>query len=331
VELDADLVLEGGGVRGIALVGAISVLEQYGYRFHRVAGSSAGAVVGALVASGLSATRMREIMRDVDYRRFQDARGVARLGLPGQLLKLLTRSGIHEGAELKEWLRGILADQGVRTFGDLRDDDPHTSLPPDRGHRLVVMASDLSHGRLRRLPWDYPAYGLDPDEVDVVDAVRASASIPYFYRPVRLHDRVADADTWLVDGGLLSNFPIAVFDRTDGSAPRWPTIGIRLSERPDALQGVANRITGPLTMTRAMIDTMSGFHDRIHLDDPSVVARTIFIDTLKVRATDFDLDRRTRRALFDNGVRAAERFLAGDGVRPAWDFAAYLDRYRRPG
>jgi NTE family protein len=329
VELQADLVLEGGGVRGIALVGAISALEDHGYRFHRVAGSSAGAVVGALVASGLSATRLREIMRDVDYRRFQDVRGVARLGVPGQLLALLTRSGIHEGAELKEWLRGLLDAQDVRTFADLRTGDAQSSLRAEQDHRLVVMASDLSHGRLRRLPWDYPVYGLDPDGVDVVDAVRASASIPYFYRPVRLRDRVAGADTWLVDGGLLSNFPIAIFDRTDGALPRWPTIGIRLSERPDALQGVANRITGPLTMTRAMIDTMSGFHDRIHLDDPSVVARTIFVDTLKVRATDFDLDRRTQRALFDNGRRAAERFLAGDAHRPAWDFAAYLHRFRR--
>ena len=55
--LDADLVLEGGGVKGLALVGAIEVLEEHGYRFRRIAGTSAGAIVGALVAGGMPAAR----------------------------------------------------------------------------------------------------------------------------------------------------------------------------------------------------------------------------------------------------------------------------------
>jgi NTE family protein len=328
--VDADLVLEGGGVKGIALVGAVSVLEERGYRFQRVAGTSAGAIVGSLVAAGVRAEEMHRIMATLDYRRFRDASGLARFGLPGQLLSLATRSGIHQGDELRTWLGGILAERGVRTFADLRGTDPGTSLPPDEDVRLVVMASDLSHGVLRRLPWDYGRYGMRADEVAVVDAIRASMSIPFFYRPIKLRDRVLDEDAWLVDGGMLSNFPVGIFDRRDDQLPRWPTLGIKLSARPDALQGVRNRITGPLTMTRALLDTMSGFHDRIHLDDPAVVARTIFVDTMRVRATDLDLDRATQQALFDRGRRAAERFLDGTEDRPGWDVDAYVDRFRRP-
>jgi NTE family protein len=326
--IDADLVLEGGGVKGIALVGAISVLEERGYRFHRVAGTSAGAIVGSLVAAGVSAADLQQIMAGLDYRRFRDPRGLARFGLPGQVLSLATRSGIFEGAELMSWLRGLLDDRGVRTFADLRGEDAGTSLPPEEDFRLVVMASDLSHGALRRLPWDYGRYGHRADEVDVVEAVRASMSIPFFYRPVALRDHVSGADSWLVDGGMLSNFPIGVFDRRDGMPPRWPTLGIKLSGRPEALLGVRNHITGPLTMTRALIDTMSGFYDRIHLDDAAVVARTIFVDTMHVRATDFDLDEATQQALFHNGRRAAERFLDGTDDRPGWDFEDYVRGFR---
>ena len=65
--MDCDLVLEGGGVRGIALVGAISVLQERGYRFHRIAGTSAGAIVAALTAADIPALRMRELMT-IDYR-----------------------------------------------------------------------------------------------------------------------------------------------------------------------------------------------------------------------------------------------------------------------
>jgi predicted acylesterase/phospholipase RssA len=49
----ADLVLEGGGVKGIALVGAVAVLEEHGYEFNRIAGTSAGSIVGALLAAGM--------------------------------------------------------------------------------------------------------------------------------------------------------------------------------------------------------------------------------------------------------------------------------------
>lgn len=326
--LDADLVLEGGGVKGIALVGAISVLEERGYRFHRVAGTSAGAIAGALVAAGVPAPRMQQIMEELDYHRFQDGGWLTRLGIPGQLLTLLATSGIYRGDYLREWLQAVLDEYGIHTFADLRGDDPETSLRPEHDYRFVVMASDISQGCLRRLPWDYPRYGCDPDEIEVVDAVRASMSIPYFFRRVKLRDRVVDEDCWMVDGGMLSNFPVDVFDRQDGKTPRWPTLGIKLSARADAAQGLRHRIGGVLTMSKAMLGTLTSFYDRLHLEREDVVARTIFIDTMKVRATDFDLDRATQQQLYDNGREAAERFLDGTDDRPGWDFEAYLERFR---
>ena len=77
----------------------------------------------------------------------------------------------------------------MRTFGDLRlteADDDASALPPERRYSLLVTASDVSRHRFVRLPWDYPLYGLVPDEQEVADAVRASASIPFFFEPVTL-------------------------------------------------------------------------------------------------------------------------------------------------
>lgn len=328
---DADLVLEGGGVKGIALVGAISVLEERGYRFHRVAGTSAGAIAGALVAAGVPATRMQQVMSELDYRRFKDGGLLTRAGgLPGQLATLVTRGGIYRGDYLRDWLRELLDEFGTRTFGDLRGDDPATSLPPEQDYRLVVMASDISQGCLRRLPWEYRRYGLEPDEIEVVDAVRASMSIPYFFRSVKLRDQVDGQDCRMVDGGMLSNFPVEVFDRRDGRTPRWPTIGIKLSARADAAQGVRHQVNGIWSMSKAMLSTLTSFHDRLHLERDEVIARTIFVDTMKVRATDFELDRATQQQLYDNGRAAAEKFLDGGDDRPAWDFDAYVERFRRP-
>lgn len=325
----ADLVLEGGGVKGIGLVGALSVLEERGYRIERVAGTSAGAIVGALVAAQYSAAELKSLMETLDYTRFRDTGLLDRVPVVGKALSLLVEKGMYEGNYLKSWLHERLVDKGVRTFGDLKRNDPGSSLPAAHQYALVVIASDISRGRLCRLPWDYHLYDTPggADGTAVVDAVRASMSIPFFYEPVNLPARGGEK-SWLVDGGMLSNFPVNTFDRRSGERPRWPTFGIKLSARPLEPQGVAHRVQGALSMVQAMVATMTGFHDQIHLDDPATLDRTIFVDTTGVRGTDFDIDRATQQWLFDNGRRAAEQFFAGNEEHPAWDWESYLSAHR---
>ena len=320
--MKCDLVLEGGGVKGIALVGAVDVLEEHGYEVQRVAGTSAGAIVGALVAARLPRDRRRELMKSVDYSAFQDASAVDRLP-GGKLLSLLTEHGIYEGAYLTRWLGQQLEACGVRTFEDLRCDDDGAAPSTGLRSRLVVMASDVTNGRLRRLPDDYPALGItDPAGVPVTDAVRASMSIPFFFEPVRLPGPDGEPVV-LVDGGMLSNFPVSVFDRTDGRAPRWPTFGIKLSARAGA-QAARFRADSVTGMIRAMVGTMTSFYDQMHLDEAHVLARTVFVDTFGVKSTEFDLGPSTRDRLYANGRAAAEEFLE------RWDFEEYVRLHRTP-
>jgi NTE family protein len=331
-QLDADLVLEGGGVKGIALAGAISVLHERGYSFHKVAGTSAGAIVGALVASGLRGDRLREMMRAINYRKFQDPPLLGRrLGPVGIAAQVLLHKGWCRGDYMRSWLAEMLAEQNVDTFADLRLGDPaaDTALRQvaGRNYRFVAMASDVTHGRLVRLPWDYPTrFDVDPDEMPVVDAVRASMAIPYFFTPARCPDHISGGTAWMVDGGMLSNFPVEVFDRTDGAVPRWPTFGIKLSSVPG--QTKLNNVRGVVTLTKAMLATMTGFYDRMHIDREDVVARTIFVDTFGVKATEFDLSTSTAEKLFESGQQAATVFLDGDEHRPKWDFEMYKQQWR---
>jgi NTE family protein len=323
----ADLVLEGGGVKGIALVGVVSVLQEAGYTFPRVAGTSAGAIVGALVASGMPADRMLEVMRATDYSRFQDGTILDRLGPLGQGASLLFQNGIYEGNYLKQYLRELLPDE-METFAGLRlPPDPGSDLPQSRRYRLVVMASDVSQHRLVRLPWDYPTlYSLDPDRQSVVEAVRASMSIPFFFEPARIDytidrgGRQEKGRSVVVDGGMLSNFPVQVFDRRDGKPSRWPTFGIKLSSRPHD-HPRPREIHGPLSLTFGMLSTLLGWSDRGHVDDPSVCARTIFVDTFGISAVSFDLSADDQDRLYRSGREAATKFLE------SWDFAQYSATY----
>ncbi|CAN5267841.1 patatin-like phospholipase family protein [soil metagenome] len=325
----ADLVLEGGGVKGIALVGAIDSLVEAGYRFPRVAGTSAGAVVGSVLAamqlSGEDLGRLEDVALTLNYRKFRDR------GLPGSLLgplgflvdgfSVLVSDGVFEGDYLSRWLRGVLADLEVRTFGDLRVSDPEGDGGIHHDYSLVVTASDISRKRLVHLPWDYSAYGLDPDEQSVAAAVRASSSIPFFFEPVTLSG--PRGKSTLVDGGLLSNFPIAIFDRADENPPRWPTIGIRLGtlgigEEPARVSPVR----GPVALGIGLVETSIEACQAEHVLDPCNTARSVFVDTASVGTTDFTISRQEQNMLMDAGRAAGREFL------PSWDFQGWLDACR---
>jgi NTE family protein len=326
--VDCDLVLEGGGVKGIGLVGAYTVLKSAGYTCHRVGGTSAGAIVGALIAAGMTPEQLKSVMRTVEYGRFEDEGFIDHLGLVGKGLSVLFEKGIYEGRFLVDWLDHLLAPLGKRTFGDLRIDDPDSSLPPDKAYKLVVMTSDVTRGKLVRLPWDYPDYGLNADDQLVADAVRASMSIPFFYEPVRFNgrDRAGkQVQSFMVDGGMLSNFPIEVFDRSDGKPPRWPTFGVKLSAKAESTISQRFDVRGTFGLARAMVGTMTNFHDQMYIDEPSVLARTMFVDTGHVKATDFDIDKSAQDTLFSSGQRGARKFLAD------WDFRTYVARFRTGG
>ena len=189
-QLRADLVLEGGGVKGIGLVGALSVLEEAGYRFERVAGTSAGSIVGSLVAAGMTSAEMYDVMTSLDYRRFRDATLLTRIPLVGQLLSLSIHQDVYEGGYVESFVADRLREKGVTTWGDLRSDDPGSSLPPDHQYKLVVHVSDVTQSALLRLPWMFQSrFGIAPDDEPVADAVRASSSIPFFFRPKKLKNQ----------------------------------------------------------------------------------------------------------------------------------------------
>ncbi|RBY74913.1 Patatin [Geodermatophilus sp. TF02-6] len=319
--MPADLVLEGGGVKGIALVGA--VVELVGrYRFERVAGSSAGAVLAAFVAAGLDADGVRERAARLDYDRVPDAWAPVPVLAPA--VGLLTRSGLHPGRYVTEWVRRELADLGVRTFGDLRREDPgdDPALAPWQRYHLVVTATDVTRGRLLRLPWDYREYGLDPDAQPVADAVRASLSIPFLFAPRQLRDPRTGRRSTLVDGGVLSNFPVEVFDRTDATAPRWPTFGVgvgdTLSDEDVSVFGHRRLLPPPLRLLDSLVATSVTGRDRTYLAQPCVRRRAFSVDTTGTGLTDFDVGAAERARLVTAGQRAAREFLAG------WDWAGYL-------
>lgn len=313
IRRNANAVFEGGGVKGIGIAGALTVAENK-YIWNYVAGTSAGAIIAALVAAGYTAGEISDLVFSLDYRKCAD--GVILQGLPlvGPLLSIIFEMGLCRGDYLENWIREKLAAKGVRTFRDLvinsRNRDNYR-------YRLRVIASDVSLGRMLVLPQDIREYGINPDDLEVARAVRMSISIPFFFEPVRLRYKTMTGSfltSYIVDGGVLSNYPVWLFDKGPNPAP---TFGFKLTDPGD---GRHQHISGPVSLFTALFSTMLEAHDARYIKE-SHFARTVPIPTLGITSTDFGLSRADARALFDAGVRSAERFFNN------WNYQKYLAKY----
>jgi NTE family protein len=238
--------------------------------------------------------------------------------------ELMFRTGLYRGGYLNSWLGARLRECGVTTWADLaitEQEDPGMSLPAGQRYRAVVYVSDITRGISARLPWDYQDYyGFTPGDQAVVDAVRATMSIPFFFEPVTVNAQAArltlsdghEVDwapgkvTW-VDGGMLMNFPISAFDRIDGRPPRWPTIGVKLSAEPGE-QPAGPAVSNTVDEGLRCLETMMGEWDRYHVEQ-AAAARTIFVPNAGISATQFNLSPPQQQALFLNGARAATDFI----------------------
>ena len=211
----ADLVCKGGGVKGIALVGAISYFEEQGYAWKRVAGTSAGAIVASLVAVGYSANEIKDIMYDLDYNKLADKNKLQSIPLVGSAASLFLSKGLHSGDYIENFLSKKFEQKGKKYFRDIYIHN---------NSKLKVIATDVTRHKLITLPDDLVEYNINPFDFEIAKAVRMSLSIPFFYEPIVLN--TDKEPCYIVDGGLLSNFPIWIFDVADN--PRWPTFGLNL-------------------------------------------------------------------------------------------------------
>jgi len=327
MELKCDAVFEGGGVKGIGLVGAVSEVEKAGYEFENLAGTSAGAIVASLLSVGFTAKEIKEELEKLNYSEFKDEGLLDKLGIIGKALSVGFEYGIYEGEYFENWLGNLLISKKKTTFGEIKTEYPEEKYK----YKLQVIVADITDRRLLILPGDLKDFGYDPDHFSIVRAVRMSMSIPVFFEPVKLQDS-SGRDHFLVDGGMLSNYPIWLLD--DGTSnPPWPTFGFKLIEpdKRELKKAKRNPINNPISFLKALVTTVIDAHDNYHISkSKGDYDRTIGIPTVidmkgiekEIKATDYDITQEESLALFKNGEETARKFLE------KWDFGEWKKKYR---
>ncbi len=286
-----DGVFSGGGIKGFALIGAYQAIEAKGFRFKRLAGTSAGSLIASLIAAGYTSDEIIDLMEELDLSDFLDERKTPLNTALTKWLLLYWRLGLYKGDMLEKWIYQKLRAKGVVTF---------QNLPPGT---LRIIASDLTNGRIMVLPDDLERYGIHPHTFPVAKAVRMSCSLPYFFEPVRLKDY--KGNTIVVDGGVLSNFPIWLFDE-EMKLKKRPVIGIRLSGNNQ--QQKQNKIHNAIDMFGALFETMKNAHDARYISRRHE-KNIIFIPVESGLTTEFGVTGEKKQELIQLGRQRTEAFL----------------------
>lgn len=311
-----NLVFQGGGVKGIAYVGAIQVLHARNLLdpVENVAGASAGAITAALLAAGATADELHSVLSSTDFSKFMDGRKL------GRVVRLFDDLGMYKGDEFEHWCRDQIGSLTAWVTGHAQPDLTFAQLSalaakePGRFRNLYVVTTNLSRQRAEVF-----SAQTHPD-VPVWQAVRMSMSIPFFFEAYRFNGDV------YADGGISWNYPIDLFD----GLSRKPAIGLP-EVSPEV--GQSSETLGFSLGTKAEIDSLetcgappqvpiTGLESYVKaffnflLDapnllrlDPAAMRRTVFIDNAGVATTDFELSNALKQTLMDNGVLATTEWL----------------------
>ncbi len=369
-----DLVFEGGGAKGMAFVGALQVLEEYGITFDRLLGTSAGAITATLLAAGYDSEEIlpalnekvdgkpifttfmetpppltpdvvehgafASLMRSIDLPGVPDfvekqldkliINGLQEKSEGRQLLSFIEHGGLFAADNFLVWLKRKL-DAGEysgqpRHFSEMTLKQFHDATDVD----LTLVAADVSDSRLLFLN-----HRTAPD-CPLAYAVRMSMSVPLVWPEViwqegwgqyKVGDKIIDLTGHaIVDGGLLSNFPIELLISDDphvlavmgpgrpASNPKDHILGFLIDEAmavptPRSLESIAKIITGSQTVRRikGLIDAATQAHDKMVIE--AFEDCVIRLPAKGYGTVEFDMPDEKRDALIDAAYQATDEHL----------------------
>lgn len=347
-----NLVFQGGGVKALAYHGALEVLEAEGVldQMERVAGTSAGAFLAALVAMRLSVKEIRDIYQTFDFARLTMTGAMGRLVTNSRAPRVLERElerihsnfaaisrlarrfGWYSAEYGYQWMQETLADcgceDGLVTFSDFRSlgfRDLHVVVTNLSTHSTEVFCADRT-----------------PD-VAVVDALLMSQALPLFFEALQFDGlRFGNGDHY-ADGGILLNYPLHIFDerpfasnnRWFVNGVNWETLGCRLY-RPAGCPKYSRPITNVLTYAQNVIEALVSAQNVAYDNSKTAQRRTINVSDCCIRAIDFHVqpepENEDYQKLVAAGREAARGYLRDYQpplIKPLLPVSFYLDRWWR--
>jgi NTE family protein len=293
-----NLVFEGGGVKGSCYAGSIKALTELNLLkdVQRCAGTSAGSIMATLISIGCDTQEIDYIISNLNFKSLKDKFNPFRI---------LTKYGLYSGDAFIKWLQTCINRKGLNidiTFKELHE----LKLKDSKYKDLYVFATSLNTESIQGFSVDKT-----PD-VKIVDAVRASMSIPLFFKSWKIKQFPNDV---FVDGGLAYNYPISVFDNKQflenvEDEVNDKTIGFFLGSLDTSNSKIKN-----LNYNELNIYINSLFSSILNIEIMNFrrrkqdVDRTIFIPDFGISSIDFNLTKDDVKKLYDSGYNSTLNYF----------------------
>jgi len=309
-----NLVFEGAGIRGLAYAGAVSALEEHHLldSVQNVGGTSAGAITALMISLGYKSDEIYKIITGTKYKRFN--KGCC--FFIGGMIRLNSHFGWYRNQRFIKWLEQLVIDK--TGTADVRFKD----LDSLGLKNLVVTGTCLNHQR--SVIFSKESF---PD-MRIVDAVAISMTIPLYFRAIFMDDKgntyrnIRDKDSLhvMVDGGVLANYPIYLFDKPSGKSVSGRTadphtLGFRIDSRAQILQdSIAINTLAPRKIEKlsdyvgALYNVTGETLNRYPLTKDDW-RRTVSISSEGIGPRIKKLSFEERMALFNSGKKATEKYL----------------------
>ncbi len=272
------LVFSGGGIKGIAYIGALRQLEKLNKLkdIHHYAGSSVGALVASLVAIGYNVKEIKQLMLDIDFNKLLDDK----FGIIRDIYNFIKNYGYASGEYIYKLAGKLIKAKTGNADYTLLD------LYKDKQKELIITTVNLNTRSIVYLKHDNINYL----NISIRQAIRMSISIPFVFQPVKYQD------CYYCDGGVLNNYPIHCFDNA---------LGLKLVQDVPEKEEINNLYE----YSYAYIETFLAENDRHTLDNKN---KTIFIKTDNYALSKFDLTMEEKQKLIKQGKEAVKNYFKID-------------------
>lgn len=288
--MNIDAVFSGGGVKAFGLIGALQSIEDNGFNIVRSAGTSAGAILSSLIAANYSSKEIKQMFTTLPIEQFLDPPKMTNILPVSKWYFLYFKMGFYKGNKLEKWLEDVLAKKNVRTFGDL----------PDGSLKMIV--TDLTLKQLVILPDDLDdLYGINPKDFSVAKAVRISAGFPLAFMPKKIFNNKLNNESILVDGGVVSNFPLWIFEK-DHERKIRPVLGVKLAGSAEE-----TIIKNSADLLQALLATMKQSHDERFIH--KYIKDVVFIPIHDVDTLNVNLSEEKKLEMINRGKKLTDLFL----------------------
>ena len=292
-----NLVCQGGGVRGIAHIGALCALEDYGFTFNCFSGTSVGALVTSLMAVGYSAYEVKKILFDIDFNLYINKTILASIPFIGRNLSIFKSKGIFSTSAIEELLTELYSAKGKKYFKDISNNS----------NFLRFIATDITQKQILILPEDLKKYNINPMNFEISKAVKMSISLPFIFIPEKL--KTPKGSCYIVDGGLISNLPIWLFNNT---TTKYPTFALKLVSNQDKNITYAEKC--PLSKyLMDILDACMTTNESIYFSSLKNI-HTLDIPTFDIAVTDFYISYSNKEKLFNSGYNTMTNFLKKNNI-----------------